>query len=280
MWRSGIIPANTGKIIWCIRMRRRPWDHPREYGENFRESDTHAFEVGSSPRIRGKSFRVGVGGPRRGIIPANTGKICDTQLVVELPADHPREYGENPIRVGHPPGPPFGSSPRIRGKCVLRGLERLLTRIIPAIPGKRVAWPRNALVVWDHPREYGENPGPMQILGERTRIIPANTGKITWHNRDRCWVRDHPREYGENASALSWSYVVAGSSPRIRGKYPPPGLSLVALGIIPANTGKIFSPRPQRFSTPDHPREYGENSGYRNLGGACAGSSPRIRGKL
>ena len=134
--------------------------------------------------------------------------------------------------------------------------------------------------MWDHPREYGENPGPKQIVGERTRIIPANTGKITWHNRDRCWVRDHPREYGENASALSWSYVVAGSSPRIRGKYQLCRVHDYLRGIIPANTGKMV---PQTLKCPpirDHPREYGENTLHPACRLSRLGSSPRIRGKF
>ena len=69
------IPANTGRM-WC----RRPAvlvmsDHPREYGENLARVREDNAAAGPSPRIRGESFRVVVWGPRRGTIPANTGRI-------------------------------------------------------------------------------------------------------------------------------------------------------------------------------------------------------------
>mgnify|MGYP006906136099 CR=1 FL=1 len=52
-----------------------PRDHPREYGEN---RGPHVFRStidGSSPRIRGECESMGGGAARRGIIPANTGRM-------------------------------------------------------------------------------------------------------------------------------------------------------------------------------------------------------------
>ena len=49
-----IIPANTGRIVVCIDPGEKAGDHPREYGENWREERKSTMTVGSSPRIRGE----------------------------------------------------------------------------------------------------------------------------------------------------------------------------------------------------------------------------------
>ena len=112
---SGIIPANTGKIVLHRRRNRRGGDHPREYGENVRDAERSGWIPGSSPRIRGKWVIVRSPRALLGIIPANTGKISHFAEQRRRGWDHPREYGENPpmgsARVGG-----WGSSPRIRGK--------------------------------------------------------------------------------------------------------------------------------------------------------------------
>ena len=152
----------------------------------------------------------------------------------------------------------------------------------------------------DHPREYGENSRVRSLRflagGSSPRIrgkfhqatsqvihggiIPANTGKIPVVVACCGLSRDHPREYGENTSFTMPSHRLGGSSPRIRGKFYITYAAHPAIGIIPANTGKIDSPcrahRPMR----DHPREYGENRINRSSLVGNAGSSPRIRGKF
>ena len=54
MGQSGIIPANTGRILQRQHGRPKPWDHPREYGENERILPPDMTRAGSSPRIRGE----------------------------------------------------------------------------------------------------------------------------------------------------------------------------------------------------------------------------------
>ena len=112
---AGIIPANTGKI----RGRHTPHacgpDHPREYGENQHRRFPRTPPQGSSPRIRGK-FNVSEDPTgKKGIIPANTGKIMSMGNAEDMLRDHPREYGENAGLGLYVPGLD-GSSPRIRGK--------------------------------------------------------------------------------------------------------------------------------------------------------------------
>ena len=50
---------------------------------------------------------------------------------------------------------------------------------------------------------------------------------------------DHPREYGENHENDTCKAQTQGSSPRIRGESNPRAAKAVAIGIIPANTGRI-----------------------------------------
>ena len=73
----GIIPANTGKILYDYAGSLSRADHPREYGENRVVVDDAEPDAGSSPRIRGKFLLQSRAVHHTGIIPANTGKICD-----------------------------------------------------------------------------------------------------------------------------------------------------------------------------------------------------------
>ena len=134
-------------------------------------------------------------------------------------------------------------------------------------------------ILWDHPREYGENRkfttkeiitrgSSPRIRGEsepfedgvlEDGIIPANTGRIaaSIHPNQEFW--DHPREYGENLMTLCLMHLLLGSSPRIRGELYSNPAWITRPGIIPANTGRIARSPQQAGSRRDHPREYGEN---------------------
>ena len=194
---SGIIPANTGRILPGRQRRYGTRDHPREYGENLRHLAPEVQAEGSSPRIRGESTCIGMAMP--------------------VSRDHPREYGENPYPL-RPCGRSAGSSPRIRGEFPDDQEQVEDRRIIPANTGRIRQQGRHLQASGDHPREYGENPHirlsrhPHQGSSPRIRgesfcggdvpvevgIIPANTGRmVELHVKDGVH-RDHPREYGEN----------------------------------------------------------------------------------
>ena len=157
--------------------------------------------TGSSPRIRGKLTVMKWLSLILRIIPANTGKITGNATHPWNGLDHPREYGENGwwgwwflLRRG--------SSPRIRGKCLVRSVCCLRLGIIPANTGKIQCSKSSLPSMTDHPREYGENlsrvrrkpyPGgssprirgkspPAAVCDAQPRIIPANTGKIDFHS--------------------------------------------------------------------------------------------------
>ena len=143
---SGIIPANTGRIIVMPANTGRidiaggfvskARDHPREYGEN------------QLTDLRGCLSH--------GIIPANTGRIGHACQLIAEARDHPREYGENDMPIPgvdiHP-----GSSPRIRGECVENPRCMSIMGIIPANTERMRTRAATRWKAWDHPREYGEN---------------------------------------------------------------------------------------------------------------------------
>ena len=135
---------------------RGVWDHPREYGENHHRPNPSPVTKGSSPRIRGELVdAVQVAGVD-GIIPANTGRIRRPSQWIAGVRDHPREYGENAIRI------PLaiasrGSSPRIRGEYYHDHPKPRRPGIIPANTGRIVSGLIDKVDDRDHPREYGEN---------------------------------------------------------------------------------------------------------------------------
>ena len=193
----------------------------------------------------------------------------------------------------------MGSSPRIRGEWRLRTLILHALGIIPANTGRIYRRYPPSLVLWDHPREYGENGSHVHprtgVLGSSPRIrgecelhavifyphriIPANTGRIRSISARAAASWDHPREYGENMRSRQPNRQGAGSSPRIRGEFDDLRDGLTSIGIIPANTGRIRNRWRARLYRRDHPREYGENPPDQGLAPAMQGSSPRIRGE-
>ena len=153
---NGIIPANTGRINASTAHHQRPWDHPREYGENQAGVESDEIAVGSSPRIRGELEPADSCVHGIGIIPANTGRIVKNPQYRIENQDHPREYGENleTLSASYPYG---GSSPRIRGEYQTQRRTRTNRGIIPANTGRISSVHDRVSSLPDHPREYGEN---------------------------------------------------------------------------------------------------------------------------
>src|SRR5690606_26561650 len=131
----------------------------------------------------------------------------------------------------------FGSSPRARGTPPPAPAPVPRRRIIPASAGNTDAYRRRADGIPDHPRERGEHqdailhllaPGGSSPRARGTRrrciraatarrIIPASAGNTPPTRFARMPPPDHPRERGEHGRATSWTWTVAGSSPRARG---------------------------------------------------------------
>ena len=212
--------------------------HPRVCGENFIPRSEWPEEMGSSPRVRGK--HAGVGDVRRflGLIPACAGKTCVFAGRASRDRAHPRVCGENSgIRCA--PETTLGSSPRVRGKPIRRAANQPIRGLIPACAGKTISSLGFISVFPAHPRVCGENVGEYGggVVGEgssprvrgkqlpenRTHwnpgLIPACAGKTQFSRRDiiRKWA--HPRVCGENGFIRLAPAVLAGSSPRVRGKH-------------------------------------------------------------
>ena len=168
------------------------------YGETVPSSYRSIGWWGLSPHVRGNQLGAKLRQPRRGSIPACTGKPL-RRVIGRGPAGvYPRMYGETAaVRAG--PVGVLGLSPHVRGNP---GAHTPVLRddgSIPACTGKPAAGAGAELLDAVYPRMYGETGGltdaeraelglsphvrgnlsrriPAQIYG---RSIPACTGKPT-----------------------------------------------------------------------------------------------------
>ena len=175
------------------------------------------FKAGSSPRGRGKPVIASGPGTDWGLIPAWAGKTSPGPSRWSVRAAHPRVGGENDLMILSRRRNQ-GSSPRGRGKPVLRKLARILPRLIPAWAGKTRwrGWKSNPARA--HPRVGGENASQVRIIcvgagssprgrgkppystvaSVRLRLIPAWAGKTLSPRRRGRARAAHPRVGGEN----------------------------------------------------------------------------------
>ena len=215
------------------------------------------------------------------------------------PWAHPRACGENFQTLQSYQKIP-GSSPRMRGKHSSSSLQAFQGGLIPAHAGKTVGAESHSEAAEAHPRACGENFLLAQLAsrkagssprmrgkrvtcdatGIKRRLIPAHAGKTKASTiRTPAW-RAHPRACGENFHAASAPVLIAGSSPRMRGKLQIERGLREQVGLIPAHAGKTSGA--QRLSGPAraHPRVCGENVMGAVMSCQAMGSSPRMRGKL
>ena len=213
------------------------------------------------------------------IIPAHAGQTDSTGNATPRTADHPRACGANWV--------PFcicnnedGSSPRMRGKPVVKTSYEVAVRIIPAHAGQTPWSWYGKCSPSDHPRACGANESTEEqqqeqagssprMRGKRDRlsrilsslrIIPAHAGQTTAHGIQEPQRADHPRACGANLAGLAVLFHGDGSSPRMRGKlYMIPSLD-DDFRIIPAHAGQTDTGLDAMLGKPDHPRACGANS--------------------
>ena len=130
-----IIPARAGQTVRRTWRARPGSDHPRACGANWSMPDKYRGGFGSSPRVRGKPWRMSSSSPHSRIIPARAGQTFRWQRPWLPDTDHPRACGANGAILVFV----FlesGSSPRVRGKLLrlFRAVRR--DRIIPARAGQ------------------------------------------------------------------------------------------------------------------------------------------------
>ena len=171
--------------------------------------------------------------------------------------------------------------------------------LIPAHAGKTVASQNKAGEVGAHPRACGENStndvtaslmrgSSPRMRGKPSRddtgathagLIPAHAGKTREFREASERTGAHPRACGENSHKRSLQLILAGSSPRMRGKRPPWAGCLSTVRLIPAHAGKTKASTIRTPAWRAHPRACGENSGTDPSLLYVEGSSPRMRGK-
>ena len=151
---------------------------------------------GSSPRVRGKLAGHMLSTVLLRIIPARAGQTATGHPAYLATPDHPRACGANTIRRVQA-RLLLGSSPRVRGKLIIRLWVALVIRIIPARAGQTLGGSLENNSKPDHPRACGANIGvdvsdtlgggsSPRVRGKlcmkhgsrlRTRIIPARAGQ-------------------------------------------------------------------------------------------------------
>ena len=187
----------------------------------------------------------------------------------------------------------------MRGKPGLRAPRALRGGLIPARAGKTPSHRRPASAGGAHPRACGENCPDSQVSptrggssprvrGKRAlvldcdfegRLIPARAGKTFVGCTSSPSGSAHPRACGENPAFTAMLAMLAGSSPRVRGKHSRGGGADHFSRLIPARAGKTCGGARSRSPPGAHPRACGENDGGFVAPLVVEGSSPRVRGK-
>ena len=197
-WPRGLIPARAGKTRTCSSGNAGSAAHPRACGENIQGFIDGIKNMGSSPRVRGKLVLAHRVRRAHGLIPARAGKTGFVGTGRGIRRAHPRACGEN-VRGGAELRVPTGSSPRVRGKRMVKRFNVRLRRLIPARAGKTALNHLDNTNARAHPRACGENSAPAnsdawdegssprvrgkprgrQASGAQLRLIPARAGKTS-----------------------------------------------------------------------------------------------------
>ena len=175
------------------------------------------WDVGSSPRVRGRPIPQQRSAPCSGLIPAGAGQTPRPGQVRVRGSAHPRGCGADHWLPA-------------------RGGVRL--RLIPAGAGQTCTLPSTTCSTTAHPRGCGADASPAfgvaldggsspRVRGRQChgfllswlpRLIPAGAGQTRVRWRWRGVRRAHPRGCGADHTLLLFVDDVEGSSPRVRGR--------------------------------------------------------------
>ncbi len=213
---SGSIPAHTGKPPSSDPGAERLGVYPRPHGEAVPEERLDDSLQGLSPPTRGSQDRRGRQLPRRGSIPAHTGKPRSSRAESSAARVYPRPHGEATLR-SYRMCYDAGLSPPTRGSRMAARAVREGPRSIPAHTGKPCRpsrWPATSAV---YPRPHGEAARSacggtvLHGLSPPTRgsrppnfaatifigSIPAHTGKPSYYPDGSHCPGVYPRPHGE-----------------------------------------------------------------------------------
>ena len=232
--------------------------------------------MGTSPRVWGKPSGTNSRLCRRRYIPACAGEAPRARWRSGAKRVHPRVCGGSATR--HPASPGgSGTSPRVRGKRRDALRFQLGVRYIPACAGEASVRRLDIVGLEVHPRVCGgsrraagdmvvaEGTSP-RVRGKRTagsvrvwssRYIPACAGEAIAPIRTVLTVRVHPRVCGGSPLPRASVYVLAGTSPRVRGKRYLGRIPCLSVRYIPACAGEARRSGATRAAKWVHPRVCG-----------------------
>ena len=171
--------------------------HPRVCGEHSSQPISGQLVVGSSPRVRGTCWYMGLAIRSLRLIPACAGNILKRgPWALPYPA-HPRVCGEHTSEAAISKLL-CGSSPRVRGTFSALPVGQRQDRLIPACAGNMtIAPPRKLASTGSSPRVRGT----CALIGRgraQGRLIPACAGNIVCQRGLSRPTPAHPRVCGEH----------------------------------------------------------------------------------
>ena len=222
----------------------------------------------------------------------------DYSVATNSGEDHPHAYGDK-HRLLLSQRIQGGSSPRVWGQGVSRGILLCACRIIPTRMGTSC---RHSLTLFrcvDHPHAYGDklsNPFVLSMTSgssprvwgqgililpvlKSDRIIPTRMGTRLIVYLSITLLSNHPHAYGDKIEGGIQIALALGSSPRVWGQADKPCLIYSFAGIIPTRMGTSRPKKRRAQIQKDHPHAYGDKSAFRDYMAICAGSSPRVWGQ-
>ena len=188
--------------------------------------------------MRGKRCRPEYRPHAHRIIPARAGQTSSIWRDSSASTDHPRVCGANYAANPSPPAR-TGSSPRVRGKRVVRVPGRLPARIIPARAGQTARRCRAAPERPDHPRACGANGKAFHTEENLPGSSPRVRGKRQGVPHGGEPPRIIPARAGQTAVRGAWP-IARPDHPRARGKPTQHPIGCVAKRIIPARAGQTL----------------------------------------
>ena len=148
----------------------------------------------------------------------------------------------------------------MRGKPLMRGCKKRLTRITPAGAGKTCTEHTLPLKPRDHPRRCGENHSRRQLKAVKTGSPPQVRGKLASSSHDAPAFGITPAGAGKTQQRTSSRQYELGSPPQVRGKQRAAAAPRKRRRITPAGAGKTGSSDGKPPVARDHPRRCGENT--------------------
>ena len=209
---------------------------PAPAGNSVPEGVVSPDQHGSSPRLRGTGCGLNWPPDACRFIPAPAGNRIARRAETIIRSVHPRACGEQ-IRSRYSLPTTGGSSPRLRGTGLPGGPKPSSDRFIPAPAGNRSGPGTRCRRPAVHPRACGEQsaqgaffePAPgssprlrgtvrhLHVEQSAQRFIPAPAGNSGPRGPQRPPGTVHPRACGEQFFGGPGVYLIAGSSPRLRG---------------------------------------------------------------